>query len=264
MLLTGFAGFALGRFSGGGRLQPPAESDLGMAYHEWSKPGTPSIVGVIKDWGGQPPLYKTYPQAQRILLPKPESIQGLSTEETIQRRRSVRDYSGQPMSLEELGRLLYYCDGENAESWGHRLRAAPSAGALYPIEVYVVANRVNDLQPGLYHYMVQNHALELLQEGNLQGTITRCGLSQEFLGQANVVLVFTAIFQRLRWRYQQRAYRYALLEAGHLGENVYLAATSMGCGACAVGAFLDNDLNELLSVDGRDEAALYMLAVGKV
>jgi SagB-type dehydrogenase family enzyme len=86
---------------------------------------------------------------------------------------------------------------------------------------------------------------------------------QEFLGEANLVLVLTAIFQRLRWKYQERAYRYALLEAGHLGQNVYLAATSMGMGACAVGAFLDDGLNGLLGVDGKDEAALYLLAVGK-
>jgi SagB-type dehydrogenase family enzyme len=87
---------------------------------------------------------------------------------------------------------------------------------------------------------------------------------QEFLGQANLVLVFTAIFQRLRWKYQERSYRYALIEAGHLGQNVYLAGTSMGMGACAVGAFLDNGLNAMLGVDGQNEAAIYMVAFGKV
>lgn len=172
------------------------------------------------------------------------------TEDAIQRRRSVRDYAGQPMTLEELSRLLYYADGINAERWGHKLRAAPSAGALYPIEIYPVVHRVEELQPGLYHYLVRDHALELLQAGDLRGEIVRHGLMQEFLGQANLVLVFTAIFQRLRWKYQERTYRYALLEAGHLGQNVYLAATSMGMGACAVGAFLDDDLNAMLGVDG--------------
>lgn len=87
---------------------------------------------------------------------------------------------------------------------------------------------------------------------------------QEFLGQANLVLVLTSIFQRLRWKYQERSYRYALIEAGHLGQNVYLAGTSIGMGTCAVGAFLDDGLNLLLGVDGQNEAAIYMLAVGKV
>lgn len=90
------------------------------------------------------------------------------------------------------------------------------------------------------------------------------GSAQRFLGQANLVLLFTAIFQRLYWRYQERTYRYALLEVGHLGQNVYLAATSMGMGACALGAFLDDDVNAMLKVDGQHEAVLYMLSVGKV
>jgi SagB-type dehydrogenase family enzyme len=168
------------------------------------------------------------------------------------------------MSLEELSRLLYYTGGINAERWGHKLRAAPSAGALYPIEVYPVVHRVAGLPAGLYHYGVHDHILSSLRTADLSGKIARFGLMQEFLGQANLVLVFTAIFQRLRWKYQERAYRYALLEAGHLGQNVYLAATSMGLGACAVGAFLDDGLNGMLGVDGQREAAIYMLAVGKI
>ncbi len=159
---------------------------------------------------------------------------------------------------------MYYTGGINAERWGHGLRSAPSAGALYPIEVYLVVHRVEGLKPGLYHYGVRDHALELVRASDLRGEIVRHGLMQEFLGQANLVLVFTAIFQRLRWKYQERTYRYALLEAGHLGQNVYLAATSMGMGACAVGAFLDDDLNAMLGVDGQHEAAIYMLSVGKV
>lgn len=237
---------------------------MGVIYHEWSKPKLLSLLGTVANWGRQPALYKEYAWAERIPLPSPGDFRGLYTEDAIQRRRSVRDYAGQPMTLEELSRLLFYTGGINAQRWGHKLRAAPSAGALYPIEIYPAVHRVEGLEPGLYHYAVRDHALELLQAGNLQGEIIRHGLMQEFLGQANLVLVFTAIFQRLRWKYQERTYRYALLEAGHLGQNVYLAATSMGMGACAVGAFLDDDLNAMLGVDGQHEAAIYMLAVGKV
>jgi SagB-type dehydrogenase family enzyme len=230
------------------------------------------LLGTVANWGRQPALYKEYAWAEQIPLPSPDpfdaaqdrDVRGLYTEDAIQRRRSVRDYSGQPMTQEELSRLLYYTGGINAERWGHRLRAVPSAGALYPIEVYLAVHRVESLKPGLYHYAVRNHTLELLRADDLQGEIVRHGLMQEFLGQANLVLVFTAIFQRLRWKYQERTYRYALLEAGHLGQNVYLAATSMGMGACAVGAFLDDGLNAMLEVDGQHEAAIYMLSVGKV
>lgn len=263
LMLGGLGGFALGRFS---RPEPglPYGADVGTIYHEWSKPKLLSFLGTISDWGSQPPLYKEYTSAQRISLPPPEDFQGLFTEEAIQRRRSVRKYANQLMTLEELSRLLYNTGGINAERWGNKLRSAPSSGALYPIEVYPVIHKVEGLQAGLYHYAVEEHALELLRAEDLRGAIVRHGLMQEFLGQANLVLVFTAIFQRLRWKYQERSYRYALLEAGHLGQNVYLAATSMGMGACAVGAFLDVNLNTMLGVDGREEAAIYILSVGKV
>jgi SagB-type dehydrogenase family enzyme len=263
LILGGLGGFALGR---GLRPQPtlPYGGDIGAIYHEWSKPKVLSILGTVTNWGSQPPPYKEFLWAAQISLPPPDDFRGLYTEDAITRRRSVRDYSGQLMTLVELSRLLYYMGGINAERWGYKLRAAPSAGALYPIEVYLVIHRVEGLKPGLYHYAVQNHALELLRTGDLRGETVRHGLMQEFLGQANLVLVLTAIFQRLRWKYQERSYRYALLEAGHLGQNVYLAATSMGMGACAVGAFLDDDLNAMLGIDGQHEAAIYMLAVGKV
>jgi SagB-type dehydrogenase family enzyme len=242
----------------------PYGGDVGVIYHEWSKPKLLSLLGAVAEWGRQPPLFKEYAGAPRISLPPPGEFQGLYTEEAIRRRRSRRNYSGQVMTLEELSRLLYYTGGITGESWGHKLRSAPSAGALYPIEAYLVIHRVEGLEPGLYHYTVPDHALELLRAEDLRGEIVKHGLMQEFLGQANLVFVFTAIFQRLRWKYQERSYRYALIETGHLGQNVYLAATSMGMGTCAVGAFSDDGLNAMLGVDGKNEAAVYMLAVGNV
>jgi SagB-type dehydrogenase family enzyme len=263
LVLGSLGGFALGQ---GLDLQPdlPYGSDVGIIYHEWSKPRLLSLLGTVANWGRQPDQYKHYPSAETSILPSPTDYQGLYTEDAIRRRRSVRDFSGKVMTQEELSRLLNLTGGINSERWGYRLRAAPSAGALYPIEVYPVIHRVEGLQAGLYHYSVLDHALELLKIGDFRGEITRHGLMQGFLGQANLVLIFTASFQRLRWKYQERSYRYALLEAGHLGQNVYLSATSMAMGACAVGAFLDDDLNTMLGVDGQYEAAIYMLAVGKV
>jgi SagB-type dehydrogenase family enzyme len=263
LLLGGLGGLVLGRFL---RTEPdlPYEADMGTIYHQWSKPKLLSLLGTIADWGSQPALYKAYTQAKRIPLPPLGDFQGLYTEDAIKRRRSVRNYSNQLMTLDELSRLLYYTGGINTERWGSKLRSAPSAGALYPIEVYLVIHNVGDLNRGLYHYAVKDHALEPLRADDLRGEIVSHGLMQEFLGQANLVLVFTAIFQRLRWKYQERSYRYALIEAGHLGQNAYLAATSMGMGACAVGAFLDDNLNAMLGIDGQNEAAIYTLSVGKV
>ena len=107
------------------------------------------------------------------------------------------------------------------------------------------------------------HALEVLRVGDLRGEMVRIGLEQEFLGEAALVWILTVRLQRVRWKYGERAYRYALLEAGHIAQNVYLAATALGLGACAVGAFLDDDLHRLLGIDGREEFALYLLAVGR-
>lgn len=266
----GFLGLALGGVAGffmGRGIRPPDlpfGSDVGEIYHEWSKPGLRSLLGTLTNWGDRPALYKTYPEAERTSLPQPGDNQGLLTEDAIRERRSERDYTGDPMTLDQLSRLLAHSGGITGERWGRALRAAPSAGALYPIEVYPVVHDVEGLEAGLYHYAVESHELELLRAEDLRGSIVRRGLMQGFLGEANVVLVFTAIFQRLRWKYEERSYRYALLETGHLGQNAYLAATSMGLGACAVGAFLDDSLNDLLGVDGQQEAALHMVAVGHV
>lgn len=266
----GFFGLALGGlggFAAGRGLRPPPViaqgSDVGVVYHQWSKPGVIDVLGSVANWGRQPPLYKTYPGVPSIVLPAPAFASGLSTEEAIVRRRSTRAYSGAPLTLPELSRLLFCMGGLSSDRWGHGLRTAPSSGALYPIEIYAVAHQVEGLTPGLYHYGVQQHRLEQLKAGDLREAVVRQGLMQQFLGEANLVFFLTVIFQRMRWKYQDRTYRYGLIEAGHLGQNLYLAATSMGLGACGVGAFMDDEINRMLGVDGIEEAAIYMLAVGK-
>lgn len=257
------AGLAIGRSTVRARPDTPFGTDMGVAYHQWSKPGMSDLFGAVASWGAQPPLYKTYPGAPRIMLPPPDDRPGTTLEEAIQQRRSVRTYSGDPLGLAELSRLLLFTGGINAERFGVKLRAAPSAGALYPIETYLAVHRVTDLRPGVYHYSVADHALALLRDADVRSDVVRQGLMQDFLGACNVVVYFTVILQRLRWRYQERSYRYALLEAGHLAQNLYLAATSLGMGVCAVGAFLDDEVNAMLGVDGENEAAVYMLSVGK-
>lgn len=261
VLVGGVLGFIGGwRTSASPRLEPQA--DLGAQYHAWSKPGAVSLISPILDWGQPPPQYKVYPGVPLFQLPDPGDSHGPSLQEVIRRRRSIRSYAATPMSQDALSRLLFYADGINAEQWGFRLRAAPSAGALYPIEIYVVAHRVEGLEAGVYHYAVQEHALTPLRLGDMRNEAVRAAFLQSFVGEANVVLILTAIFQRLQWKYRERTYRYALLEAGHIGQNIYLAATGLGMGACAVGAFDDDAVNALVDVDGQEEAAVYMLAVG--
>jgi SagB-type dehydrogenase family enzyme len=252
-------GYTLGRFIPGNSTPSPEleSSDLGALYHRWSSVG---YAGILK-WGGQPGRYKTYPEAERFPLPPPGGYRGLSVEEALDKRRSVRAYSGQPLSQEEFSRLLHAAQGITEPR--RQYRAAPSAGALYPIELYPVVHNVSGLEPGVYHYAVREHELELVRSGDFRTEIMGAGLWQEFMGTANVCFVLTAIFQRTRWKYKNRTYRYVAFEAGHIGQNLYLSATSMGLGACAVGAFHDEDLNTLLEIDGEEEESLYVITVGK-
>jgi len=266
LLVSGLAaagGFVLGRLVPDRKpVELPDEAtDLGALYHQWSKPGGSGALGTALDWGGRPAQYKTYPGAVRIALPDPHGYRGLSLEETIEARRSVRDYAAEPLAPEDLSRLLHAAQGITDR---RGFRAAPSAGALYPIELYAVVNDVVGLEAGIYHYAVREHELELLHREDLSAAASRAGLGQTFLGQAGVCIILSAIFQRTRWRYRERTYRYVMLEAGHVAQNVYLAAASMGLGACAVGAFFDDEFDELLGLDGVEEAVLYTLSVGKV
>jgi SagB-type dehydrogenase family enzyme len=245
-----------------GRLLPQQTTDMGLFYHQWSKPGFNQAIGAIFNWDGQPERYKTYPHAESIELPNPRGFQGLSLETAIVTRRSQRDYTNAPLGLVNLSRLLYLAQGITQSEY--ELRAVPSAGALYPLELYAIVHRAEGLAAGIYHYAVQTHKLERLQTGDFRLAIVTAGLGQDFLGQANVCLVISAVFQRTRWKYHERTYRYVLMEAGHLGQNLYLAATALGLGVCAIGAFLDDPLNQLLQLDGQQEAALYIVSVGQV
>jgi SagB-type dehydrogenase family enzyme len=260
--IGGIAGLALGR---GLRPAPPIEagSDVGVIYHQWSKPGIIDALGSVANWGQPVALYKTYPGAAVVELPPPNLQGGLTAATAIAGRRSTRDYSATPMTAAELSRLLFLTSGITADKFGNARRTAPSSGALYPIEVYAVVHNVEGVERGVYHYAYREHALELVRAGDFRQHVVDHGIAQEFLGQCGVVLYLTMIMQRMRPKYQDRSYRYGLLEAGHLGENAYLAATSIGLGACGVGAFMDDAMNEMLGIDGVEEAAVYMLAAGR-
>jgi SagB-type dehydrogenase family enzyme len=264
--LLGFAAGGLGGWAIGRGLRPPpqisAGSDVGVVYHEWSKPGIIDALGSVANWGQFPELYKTYPDAARLALPEPIAANGPAAAETILARRSTRSYSGKPMTLAELSQVLALATGISADRWGNARRTAPSSGALYPIETYAVVHNVEGVERGVYHYAIRDHALELVRAGDMRSRVVDQAIEQEFLGECGAVLFLTQVLQRMRPKYQDRSYRYGLLEAGHIGENGYLAAVSQGLGACGVGAFMDDQINEMLGVDGVEEAALYMLAIG--
>lgn len=196
-----------------------------------------------------------------IRLPAPES--GASPlEEALAARRSRRRFAGRTLSLDLLSRLLFAAQGVTGESQGVQLRTAPSAGALYPLEPYVVAVRVEGLEPGLYRYLPRAHALEEIRTGDLEGALHAACLSQRPLLGAGFHLVLTELPARMVGKYGSRTDRYSAMEAGAIGQNLYLLAEALGLGTVAVGAFDDRALAALLGVDGETEIPLLVHPVG--
>jgi SagB-type dehydrogenase family enzyme len=142
-------------------------------------------------------------------------------------------------------------------------RTVPSAGGLYPIEVYPIINNVEDLERGIYHYNIPEHSLEFLKEGDVRNEIAKACLDQQIAFKSAVNFVWTAVIERSKWKYLQRCYRYIYLDAGHIGQNFYLIAEALGLGACTIGAIYDDEINNLLGLDGISETSIYVGVVGK-
>jgi SagB-type dehydrogenase family enzyme len=213
-------------------------------------------------WQAKPETYKDYPSSPRIKLDPPEGKGGMPLWEAIKERRSVRNFSDDPMDKSHLSQLLWASQGITAEYMGYELRSAPSAGALYPIESYLSIQNVERIEPGIYHYGVLHHELRQLQLGDFRSTVARAALDQDFLTTANVVFIWTAVFERSKWKYKQRAYRYVYLDAGHIAQNVAIAAVALGLGSCQIGALYDEEVNSILELDGEQESVLYLTAIG--
>lgn len=196
-------------------------------------------------------------------LPRVETPPGASLHDTLVRRRSVRDYKTAALTLEQLSYLLWASNGVKSFESGFAFRTAPSAGALYPVETYVVVNNVDGVPAGLYHYSVYDHCLRQLKAADLRHEIAMAALGQDMCADAPVVLVWTAVFGRSTWRYGQRAYRYIYLDAGHIAENLALAAVALDLGTCQIGALFDDEVNRILGIDGESESVVYMSVVGK-
>jgi SagB-type dehydrogenase family enzyme len=237
------------------------DMSVGESFQEKTKHRREAMAGKELDWNKKPPVYKIYPDAVIIELPSPMNS-SMPLPEVLRGRRSVRRFTEEPLSLERLSFLLWACAGIRETRGGHNFRTAPSAGALYPIETYLAVNSVDGLQPGLYHYRIRDHALELLREGVMGEEIAHAALEQEMCAQAPVAFIWTAMFERSKWKYGQRAYRYVYLDAGHIGGNLAMAAVSIGLGSCQIAAAFDDEVNKLIGIDGAEESVLYMSVVG--
>ena len=280
---------------------------IGDAFQRETKYDRREMGGMELDWASKPETFKRYPDAETVELPLPIEVPPMELWRALAERRSVRKYADEPMTLMQLSQLLWAAQGVTARKGEYLLRTAPSAGALYPVETYVVVNNVtaaaeeeasppsprpsppaggrggkeeadgsefdwpveetasdeNKVASGVYHYDVQNHRLECLKRGNFSRDVAAAACEQIMCVKASVVFLWTGVFERSKWKYGERAYRYVYLDAGHVAANVALAAVALGLGSCQIAALFDDECNALVGVDGTAESTVYMTSVGK-
>ena len=237
--------------------------EIGDSFQEQTKYHRDHMSGGGLDWSRKPDIYKEYPDAIKKILPLPEAPSAMTLDRALRLRHSVRRFREEPLLLSRLSYLLWAATGIQRREQQFDFRTVPSAGALYPIETYLVVNRVERLAQGVYHYSIKGNVLDELALGDYSRRIMRAALDQVMCVEAPVVVVWTALFQRSKWKYRERAYRYVYLDAGHIGQNLALAATSLGLGSCQIGALYDDEVNAIIGVDGKTESVLYMSVVGK-
>jgi len=261
-------------------LGPQKESpsiSLSELYHENTKlhPLTAKTLAPSTDFSpsekqAMTRAFKQYPLAKKIPLPPIKNIpeNPKTFDNVIASRRTVRTFNDAPLTQEEFSTILYQSYGITGElslpgGGTQKWRASPSGGALYPAEIYLGIRRVDQIDPGIYHYNVQDHALELLTEGDLTEEFYQVCCDQEYVKRAAVIFFISGVFQRTKRKYSERGYRYVLLDVGHLGQNIYLSSTSLDLAIMTTCGFFDDPTNELLRLDGIDESVLYVAFVGQ-
>ncbi|MBE9482101.1 MAG: SagB/ThcOx family dehydrogenase [Chloroflexi bacterium] len=201
-------------------------------------------------------------QPAQIYLPSPSQKGSISLEEAITRRRSVRHFTPELISQSELSQILWAAQGIT-DTRG-RYRNAPSAGATYPLEIFIVCgiDCIEQISDGIYYYNIANHSLNLHYDGDVRFELARVALDQEFIYQAPVDLVICALYERTTLCYGNRGERYVHIEVGHVGQNIYLQATTLGLATVAIGAFNDEEVRKVLWLD-KQHKPLYIMPVGR-
>ncbi len=219
-----------------------------------------------------PPLQKPLPEGDVVLVelpdPDPDRLVKPDFYRLLLERQSRRKFEPEPLSLEELALLLWSTQGvlaELGEGYASR-RPVPSAGARHPFETYLVVNRVEGLKPGIYRYLPFEHQLFFQEPAaeNQAELLTAANLGQKFVGNAAVVFAWSCIPYRAEWRYMRHAHKNMLLDAGHICQNLYLAAEALGLGTCAIGAYDQAAMDAILELDGEDEYTVYLAPAGKI
>lgn len=201
-------------------------------------------------------------QPTTIYLPPPSQKGKISLEEAISGRRSIREFTSESVSQSQLSQILWAAQGITDRQWKHR--TTPSAGATYPLEIFVVCGRdgIEGMDEGIYHYIIADHCLTLLHKGDVRADLAGAALNQEFICEAPLDIVLCALYQRTTFSYGSRGEKYVQIEVGHAGQNIYLQATALGLATVAIGAFNDEQVREVLQLD-KQYNPLYIMPVGR-
>jgi len=257
-----------------GRGRPPAAESLSDLFHENTKLQRATAVGAqdysSRELEAMARAYKRYRLHPQVPLPTASGdAVGPPFGEVSAARRSQRNFGSEPLGLAEVSSILqwsYGLTGEVGIPGGgiQHFRAAPSAGALYPAEIYLGVRAVRGLDAGIYHYEVPEHSLALLSRGDPTDRLHGVCCGQEYARQAAIVVLISAVIERTRRKYGDRGYRYVLLDIGHLGQNLYLACTALGLAIVTTCGFFDDEAADLLGIDGCDEAVFYVAFIGSM
>jgi SagB-type dehydrogenase family enzyme len=193
----------------------------------------------------------------KVKLPEPRYRSATSVEEALLKRRSVRSYKKEKLTLNELSQLLWSAQGITAQ-WGGR--TCPSAGATYPLEIYIAVGEVSGLESGVYHYLPEEHAIEKVLNKDVRKELTEAAWSQEYILSAPLNIIIAADYKRTTRRYGERGIRYVHYEVGHCGQNIHLQCEALGLGTVVIGAFSDEKVKKILNIK---EEPQYIMPVGR-
>jgi SagB-type dehydrogenase family enzyme len=239
-------------------------TNIGEKFQQETKYDPDKPMGYTLDWSRRPKSYKNHKSPLTYIpLSDPDMKSRANLWQLLRDRRSKREYNARRNLKENLlSALLWATQGVTAKYGEFLFRTAPSAGGLYPVETYLFLRAVEGLEPGIYHFRTHVFDLELLKKGDYSKELTDAALGQTIVRDAQVTFIWSAVVERSRWKYRQRAYRYIYLDAGHIAQNLYLAAEALGLGTCAIGALFDDRVNRIIGVDGIEETVIYMATVG--
>ena len=243
------------------------EYEFAKLYHQSSKDHSKGHVPISLDPGEWPDewrttYYKAYPRLPKIILE--DAVFSADLAKTIKNRHSSRDFHLKPLILTEISTILRYsCGNIGSMGNGRQRRAQPSGGARFPIEVYpLIVCSSEESRAGLYHYNVKDHALDLLWRYEFTASELDNLFTYSWVKNVSMIVVMTAVFARTQNKYGERGYRYAMIEAGHIGQNIYLVAESLNMKCCALGVPRENIIHPLLRIDGEEEIVFYAVAIG--